>query len=160
MIYYTKHGSPLGTLLLTASGQGLCGIYFEEHKHFRGIQEEWQHAPDHSHLQKTIHQLNEYFEGARKTFDVPLDMHGTDFQCKVWRMLSNIKFGQLSTYAAHAEYIGNTKAVRAVGTAIGRNPVSIIVPCHRVVGISGALTGYAGGLERKQFLLTLESPAK
>ena len=156
MIYYIEHDSPLGTLLLAATEQGLCGIYFEEHKHFKG-KGEWQHQPDNSHLQKAVQQLDEYFKGARKTFDLQLDIQGTAFQCKVWHALSSLQFGEVITYTEHANRLGNTKAVRAVSTAIGKNPISIIVPCHRVIGTSGALTGYAGGLERKQFLLTHEA---
>ena len=156
MIYYIEHDSPLGTLLLAASEQGLCGIYFEEHRHFKG-KGEWQHQPSNKHLQKAALQLDEYFKGTRKIFDVPLDIHGTEFQCKVWHALSNIRFGEIRTYTEHANRLGNIKAVRAIGTAIGKNPISIIVPCHRVIGTSGALTGYAGGLERKQFLLTHEA---
>jgi methylated-DNA-[protein]-cysteine S-methyltransferase len=156
MIYYTEHDSPLGTLLLAATEQGLCGIYFEEHKHFKG-KGEWQHDPAHPFLQKTVLQLDEYFKGIRKVFDLQLDMHGTEFQCKVWHALSSIRFGEITTYMEHANHLGNVKAVRAIGTAIGKNPISIVVPCHRVIGTSGALTGYAGGLKRKQFLLTHEA---
>jgi methylated-DNA-[protein]-cysteine S-methyltransferase len=156
MIYYTDHDSPLGTLLLAATEQGLCGIYFEQHKHFKG-KEGWQHDPAHQYLQKVALQLDEYFKGARKTFDLQLDMHGTEFQRKVWYALSNIQFGEVTTYMGHANQLDNVKAVRAIGTAIGKNPIAIIVPCHRVIGTSGALTGYAGGLERKQFLLTHEA---
>ncbi len=156
MIYYIEHDSPLGTLLLAATDQGLSGVYFEEHKHFKG-KAGWQHQADHRHLQKTAEQLDEYFKGMRKTFDLPLDLHGTEFQRKAWQALLNIEFGKTTTYMAHANSIGNIKAVRAIGTAIGRNPVSIIVPCHRVIATSGELTGYAGGLERKQYLLALEA---
>jgi methylated-DNA-[protein]-cysteine S-methyltransferase len=156
MIYYLEHHSPLGTLLLAATEQGLSGVYFEEHKHFKG-KEGWQHQADHHHLQKAVQQLDEYFSGTRKTFDLALDLRGTEFQRTVWQALSNIGFGETTTYMKHAYNLDNAKAVRAIGTAIGRNPVSIIVPCHRVVGTSGALTGYAGGLERKQYLLALEA---
>ncbi|MGZ3235902.1 MAG: methylated-DNA--[protein]-cysteine S-methyltransferase [Burkholderiaceae bacterium] len=156
MICYTEHDSPLGTLILAATEQGLCGVYFEEHKHFKG-KEGWQHHPTHGCLPQAIQQLDEYFAGMRKIFDLPLDLHGTEFQRTVWQALSNIRFGEITTYTQHANRLGNAKAVRAVSTAIGRNPVSIIVPCHRVIGTSGALTGYAGGLERKQYLLALEA---
>lgn len=156
MIYYIEHDSPLGTLLLATSEQGLCGIYFEEHRHFKG-KGDWQHQPSNRYLQQAALQLDEYFKSTRKTFDVPLDIHGTEFQCKVWRALSNIQFGEVITYTELANRLGNTKAVRAISTAIGKNPISIIVPCHRVIGVSGALTGYAGGLGRKQFLLAHEA---
>lgn len=156
MIYYIEHPSPLGILLLAATQQGLSGVYFEEHKHFKG-KEGWQYQADHRLLHKAAKQLDEYFNGTRKTFDLPLDLQGTGFQRKVWKALSQIEFGKTMTYMEHASNSGNVKAVRATATAIGRNPVSIIVPCHRVMGTSGALTGYAGGLERKQYLLTLEA---
>lgn len=159
MIYYTEHDSPLGNLLLATTEHGLSGVYFEEHKHFKG-KADWQYQPTHHYLQQATRQLDEYFGGKRKTFDLPLDLHGTEFQCKVWLALSRIRFGETSTYMEHANHLGNAKAVRAVGTAIGRNPISIIVPCHRVIGTSGALTGYAGGIERKQYLLALEMRAR
>ncbi|MGZ5787927.1 MAG: methylated-DNA--[protein]-cysteine S-methyltransferase [Burkholderiaceae bacterium] len=156
MISYIEHDSPLGTLLLAATEQGLCGVYFEEHKHFKG-KGEWHHQSDHTHLQEAARQLDQYFNGTRKKFDLELDICGTEFQCKVWHALTDIRFGEITTYMKHADQLGNVKAVRAIGTAIGKNPISIIVPCHRVIGTSGALTGYAGGLERKQFLLTHEA---
>lgn len=154
-ICYIEHPSPLGTLLLAASEQGICGLYFEEHKYFRG-KEGWRHDPDHPLLRNAACQLEEYFAGRRTGFDLPLDMPGTPFQQAVWKELIAIPFGQTGTYAHHARRIGKPDAVRAVGSAIGRNPVSIIVPCHRVVGASGGLAGYAGGLERKGYLLAFE----
>ena len=153
--YYIAHGSPVGTLLVAATDAGISGIYFEEHRHFKGT-EGWLNAPEHPYLRLAAHQLNEYFAGSRQQFDLPLALRGTDFQRAVWLALMAIPFGQTTTYGEHAQQIGKPNAVRAVGTAIGRNPVSIIVPCHRVLGASGALTGYAGGLERKRFLLRHE----
>lgn len=159
MIYYVEHASPVGTLLIAATDAGVCGVYFEEHRHFKG-KEGWQEADasPHAarHLAETARQLDEYFAGKRTAFDVPLDLAGTPFQRAVWQELNAIPFGKSVSYAAHAQRLGNPKALRAVGAAIGRNPVSIIVPCHRVIGSSGAVTGYAGGLERKRFLLALE----
>jgi len=155
MIDYTEHTSPLGTLLLAATEQGLCGLYFEEHKYFSGPQG-WRRCSDNPHLQHTVHQLDEYFAGARNAFDIALDLRGTPFQAAVWRELLALPFGSRSTYQEIARRIANPKAVRAAGTAIGRNPVSIIVPCHRVLGASGGLSGYAGGLQRKQYLLAHE----
>lgn len=155
MTYYTEHPSPLGTLLLAATDLGLCGLYFEQHKYFQGTKD-WSHRHDHPHLQETARQLDEYFAGERTQFDVPLDLRGTPFQQSVWMALRSLPFGDTSTYLAIAQTVANPKAVRAAGTAIGRNPVSIIVPCHRVVGVTGALSGYAGGLERKRYLLALE----
>nr|WP_245182402.1 methylated-DNA--[protein]-cysteine S-methyltransferase [Glaciimonas immobilis] len=155
MTYYIEHKSPIGTLLLAATDAGVSGMYFEEHRHFKG-KHGWLNQPYHLHLQLAAQQLDEYFGGTRQQFDLPLALQGTPFQRSVWEALIAIPFGQSTTYGHHAAVIGKANAVRAVGTAIGRNPVSIIVPCHRVVGASGALTGFAGGLERKAFLLRLE----
>lgn len=159
MISYIEHPSPVGTLLIAATDAGICGIYFEEHKHFKGKDGWIEPVPQSSaskHLTETAKQLDEYFAGKRVEFDVALDLSGTTFQRSVWDELSRIPFGKSVSYAQHAQKLGNPKALRAVGSAIGKNPISIIVPCHRVIGTSGAITGYAGGLERKQFLLTLE----
>lgn len=162
MIFYIEHPSPVGSLLLAATAEGICGIYFEEHKHFKG-KDGWQRADDLSpagrHLQEAARQLDEYFAGRRTVFDVALDMTGTAFQRSVWDELTAIPFGASVSYAQHAQRLGNPKALRAVGSAIGKNPVSIIVPCHRVIGTSGAVTGYAGGVQRKRFLLALEGVA-
>lgn len=159
MIGYIEHASPLGRLLMAATEQGICGIYFEEHRHFKG-KDGWQPAASgsfaHAHLLKAAQQLDAYFAGQRKRFDVPLDLSGTPFQREVWDALRAIPFGSSLTYARHAHGLGKPTALRAVGAAIGRNPVSIIVPCHRVIGASGEITGYAGGLERKRYLLALE----
>ncbi|MFC5473363.1 methylated-DNA--[protein]-cysteine S-methyltransferase [Paraherbaspirillum soli] len=160
MIYFSEHDSPLGKLLLAATEAGISGVYFEEHRHFKGKDDGWQYAPEHPHLMRAAQQLDEYFAGRRRQFDLPLDLHGTEFQQAVWRGLLDIGFGQTSTYTQHAGHCGKTNAVRAVGTAIGRNPLSIIVPCHRVLGMSGALTGFAGGLERKAYLLRHEQAIK
>jgi methylated-DNA-[protein]-cysteine S-methyltransferase len=112
---------------------------------------------DHSVLLQTETQLNEYFEGKRQNFDLPLDFIGTDFQKQVWKALLNIPFGETRTYLEIAAQIGNAKAVRAVGAANGKNPISIIAPCHRVIGANGKLVGFAGGLENKKILLEIES---
>lgn len=156
MIHYRMHDSPLGSLLLAASAQGLCGLYFDEHRHFNGPRG-WTVSNDHSLLQRAAMQLDEYFRGKRKAFDLPLDLAGTPFQRKVWEELSQVRYGTTASYLRHAQSVGADHAVRAVGTAIGRNPVSIIVPCHRIVASDGALAGYAGGLERKRYLLAFEA---
>lgn len=156
MIHYRMHASPLGSLLLAASGQGLCGLYFDEHRHFKGPQG-WLASDDHPHLRRAAAQLDEYFDGRRQAFDLPLDLAGTPFQRKVWEKLSQVPYGATVSYLLHAQAAGAGHAVRAVGTAIGRNPVSIIVPCHRIVAGNGALAGYAGGLERKRYLLAFEA---
>lgn len=159
---YIEHPSPLGILLIAATDAGISGIYFEEHRHFKG-KDGWQQPGAQTkaaqHLVEAATQLDEYFAGRRTAFDVVLDLSGTDFQQAVWQQLSAIPFGASISYAQHANNLDKPKAVRAVGAAIGKNPVSIIVPCHRVIGTSGAVTGYAGGLERKKFLLTLEGIA-
>ncbi|MGS0743590.1 methylated-DNA--[protein]-cysteine S-methyltransferase [Glaciimonas sp. GG7] len=155
-IYYITHDSPVGTLLIAATDAGVSGVYFENHRHFKG-KDGWIAAPEHPHVKRACQQLDDYFAGSRQQFDLPLDLRGTAFQRAVWEALIAIPFGQSTTYGDHAAGIGKARAVRAVGTAIGRNPVSIIVPCHRVLGASGALTGYAGGLECKAFLLRHEA---
>ena len=156
MIHYQMHASPLGTLLLAASRRGLCGVYFDQHRHFKGPQG-WMASDDHPHLRRAAEQLDEYFDGRRRTFDLPLDLSGTPFQQKVWERLSQVPYGATASYLLHAQSVGAGHAVRAVGTAIGRNPVSIIVPCHRIVAGNGTLAGYAGGLERKRYLLAFEA---
>lgn len=147
--------SPVGTLTLAATERGLCGIYFDEHRHFvRPVN--WVDDRFQPHLLETARQLDDYFSGCRRHFTVPLDLQGTAFQHQVWQQLTTIAFAQTRNYGQHAAAIGRPTAARAVGTAIGRNPVSIIVPCHRVVASDGQLTGYAGGIDRKRMLLQLE----
>ncbi len=147
--------TPLGDLLLACSPTGLAGAWFEGQRHHPGHLDV---APDPAHplLRRAADQLQRYFGGASTTFDIPLDLQGTAFQCAVWQALLGIGVGTTSSYAAIARQLGADRAVRAVGGAIGRNPVSVIVPCHRVVGSDGSLTGYAGGTHRKQALLALE----
>ncbi|MGE5651204.1 MAG: methylated-DNA--[protein]-cysteine S-methyltransferase [Bacillota bacterium] len=158
MIYYSEHHSPLGALLLAATERGLCGLYFEQHKYFIGPQG-WRNDGAHPHVRHAALELDEYFAGRRRTFDVALDLGGTPFQRDVWDALLALPYGATTSYQSIAQRIARPNAVRAAGTAIGRNPVSIIVPCHRVLGSSGALSGYAGGLPRKQFLLAHERAA-
>ncbi|WP_151631870.1 methylated-DNA--[protein]-cysteine S-methyltransferase [Noviherbaspirillum aerium] len=156
MISYTEYDSPLGRLLLAASARGISGLYFEEHKYFSGPGD-WRRDGAHPHLAEAVRQLEEYFRGERLSFNLPLDASGTPFQQAVWDALRSLRFGTTTTYAAIAERIARPNAIRATGTAIGRNPISIIVPCHRVLGASGGLSGFAGGLPRKRYLLDLES---
>jgi methylated-DNA-[protein]-cysteine S-methyltransferase len=152
----TSCDSPLGRIILAASGKALTGVWFDGQSH-QPDSTQWSCALDHPQLQQAQTELREYFAGRRQSFDVPLDLScGSDFQQRVWRALLKIPFGATRSYAAVSADIGQPAAVRAVGAAIGRNPFSIIVPCHRVLGKSGALTGYAGGLERKTALLQLE----
>lgn len=159
MISYMEHAGPLGKTILAATGTGLCGVYFEQHKYFFGPQD-WRLDADHPVLRQAASELDEYFRGVRKEFSVPLDLKGTPFQASVWRELLRLPYGATSSYRKIALAAGAPAAVRAAGTAIGRNPLSIFVPCHRVLGSSGALSGYAGGLDRKRFLLALESDAR
>lgn len=149
--------SPLGDLLLTATPQGLTGLFlYLGHSNVQ-VRPEW--VSDPAAFTKVAGQLEEYFAGERREFDVPLDLHGTPFQLKVWGELCRISYGTTLSYGQLAQRIGQPTASRAVGLANGRNPVSIIVPCHRVIGANGTLTGYGGGLHNKQALLDLERRA-
>lgn len=148
--------SPLGTLTLVASDRGLAAILWENDDPVRVRIGPRTACADHPLLRETARQLGEYFAGERRTFDLPLDFHGTDFQKQVWRALLAIPFGETRSYADIARSVGRPAAVRAVGAANGRNPISIVAPCHRVIGSNGALTGFAGGIEAKRHLLALE----
>ena len=152
----TRFESPLGPMTLAASSQGLCGVWFDGQKHQPDPQA-WPQDAAHPVLLQTQAQLAEYFAGQRRVFDLPLDLSaGTEFQQTVWRGLLQIASGATTAYGELARRIGKPLAVRGLGAAVGRNPISIIVPCHRVLGAGGALTGYAGGLDRKTALLRLE----
>lgn len=149
--------SPIGRLHLWTRGDALAGIYFTEHKGAPAAATPSAPAhPAHPALAAACRQLTEYFAGERRAFDLPVDAQGTAFQRAVWRALAEIPFGATITYAALARAIGQPSAVRAVGAANGRNPLSIIVPCHRVIGSDGTLTGYAGGVMNKRWLLDHE----
>ncbi|MBD1551189.1 methylated-DNA--[protein]-cysteine S-methyltransferase [Pseudomonas typographi] len=150
--------TPVGSLTLIANDSHLCAVLWEHDHAARVPLGEWVPTGEHPVLQATAAQLAEYFAGARRRFDLPLAFNGTPFQRQVWAALLAIPFGETRSYRQVAEYIGNPLAVRAVGAANGRNPISIIAPCHRVVGSSGALTGFAGGLGAKQWLLGHECP--
>jgi methylated-DNA-[protein]-cysteine S-methyltransferase len=147
--------SPLGPLLLARTANGLAGAWFEGQKDHPGVLSAPE-QPDDPLLKAAATQLADYFAGRCEHFDLPLDMHGTDFQRNVWQALLGIGSGRTCSYGDIARQIGTPGAVRAVGAAVGKNPMSVIVPCHRVVGSAGALTGYAGGIERKRALLVLE----
>ncbi|MFJ7311773.1 methylated-DNA--[protein]-cysteine S-methyltransferase [Pseudomonas sp. NPDC098747] len=148
--------SPVGELKLVANGSRLAAILWENDRPNRVRLGPMTQAPDNPVLLKTARQLEEYFAGTRNCFDLELDFVGTDFQKQVWAALLTIPFGETRTYSQIAQQIGNPAAVRAVGAANGRNPISIVAPCHRVIGASGKLTGFAGGLEAKERLLRLE----
>jgi methylated-DNA-[protein]-cysteine S-methyltransferase len=153
---YTEMESPLGTLQLTADDGALTGVHFPGQKHDRPAQADWQRADDEPVLAQARRELGEYFAGRRARFEVRLDPRGTPFQRAVWQALLAVPFGATSTYGAIAAAVGRPSAVRAVGAAVGANPIGIVVPCHRIVGRDGTLTGYAGGLDRKAKLLALE----
>ena len=153
---YKTMKSPVGDLKLVASDKGLAAILWENDNPKRVRLNIVGEDRRHPVLTETEHQLTEYFAGKRKTFTVKLDFNGTDFQKSVWQALLEIPFGQTRSYGDIAKSLGNAKAMRAVGAANGRNPISIIAPCHRVIGSAGQLTGFAGGLDVKARLLGLE----
>ncbi len=152
----TRIDSPLGDITLAATDAGLAGLWFDAQRHAPDMTG-WQFDADHPVLREAAAQVHDYFAGRRNAFDLPLDLsHGTTFQQAVWQALRAIAPGQTTSYGRLSAGLGNPAAVRAVGAAVGRNPISVIVPCHRVLGAGGGLTGYAGGLHRKSALLALE----
>jgi methylated-DNA-[protein]-cysteine S-methyltransferase len=157
-----RHGvmdSPIGGLRIVASGHGITGIYMENHAHPLDpgvLGERLASVADDPGIALCAGQLAEYFAGTRTSFEVPLDAQGTEFQQRVWAHLTRIPFGATRSYGQLALELGDEKLTRAVGTANGRNPIAIVVPCHRVIGADGSLTGYAGGLGAKEFLLRHE----
>jgi methylated-DNA-[protein]-cysteine S-methyltransferase len=146
----------LGELLLVANATQLVGVYFVDCEHTPAIQADWELNPRQSVLRAAQKQLQNYLKGTQQTFSLALHSPGTAFQREVWRQIGLIPFGQTISYSDLAQRAGAPRAIRAAGTATGRNPLSIIVPCHRVVGKHGSLGGYAGGLERKRRLLAVE----
>jgi methylated-DNA-[protein]-cysteine S-methyltransferase len=156
MIRYAKFVTPLGTLIATAIGGALTGLYFEGGRHVPAIAPEWKEDPSAAPLPECRRQIGEYLEGRRQCFDLPLAPEGTPFQRRVWIEIARIPYGETITYAQLAARARAPGSSRAAGAATGRNPLSIIVPCHRVIGSDGSLTGYAGGLERKVKLLEIE----
>jgi methylated-DNA-[protein]-cysteine S-methyltransferase len=149
--------SPIGPLLLMSDGESLTGLHTDSDKHRPAIQSGWRRDESAAPFPQAVLQLRAYFEGELTRFDLPLAPRGTDFQTTVWRELCNIPFGETISYAELARRIGRPKASRAVGHSNARNPISIIVPCHRVIGADNSLTGYAGGLDRKRALLAHEA---
>ena len=152
--YHTTIPSPLGDLLLTGNGQALTGVYLTPHRHGPTAGGDW--VRDEAPFAEARRQLSEYFAGARTVFDLPTAATGTPFQQRVWQALCAIPHGRTASYGDIARAIGNPKAVRAVGLANGRNPLSIVVPCHRVLAAGRALGGYSSGLDVKRALLALE----
>ncbi len=156
-LLFTSHiDTRLGGVRLVATDKGLAGVWFDAQRHFPDITG-WQTNDAHPVLAEAATQLRGYFDGQRREFDLPLDLsHGTTFQQAVWQALRAIPAGATTSYGRLSAGVGKPAAVRAVGAAVGRNPISVIVPCHRVLGANGSLTGYAGGLDRKTALLELE----
>ncbi|MEQ1881801.1 MAG: methylated-DNA--[protein]-cysteine S-methyltransferase [Burkholderiales bacterium] len=154
--YFTHFSSPVGPLLLISDGKALTGLHTQSDKYRPIMKDDWVEDASVSPLPDVARQLRAYFNGELADFDLPLAPQGTAFQMQVWKELRNIPFGKTISYAELARRIGRPTASRAVGHANARNPISIIVPCHRVIGADNSLTGYAGGLERKQSLLVHE----
>jgi len=158
MLHSATHPTPVGLLTLVASDRGLRAVLWPKLSPQRaGIRPRPRRDPDHPVLRRTAQQLDEYFAGARTTFDVPLDLDGTRFPLAAWRSLAEIPFGATTTYGRQAAALGIPTAARAVGAANGANPVCIVLPCHRVIGADGSLTGFGGGLPVKQWLLDHEA---
>ncbi len=153
-MYYSYCDSPVGPLLLRGERDTLHGLHFSTGNKARGADPEWERYDEP--FRRVKRQLGEYFSGKRKVFDLALEPHGTPFQLSVLEALLEIPYGETRSYLDIAERIGNPKAVRAVGSANGSNPIAVIIPCHRVIGSNGSLTGFGGGLESKRYLLELE----
>jgi methylated-DNA-[protein]-cysteine S-methyltransferase len=156
MMYYDVFPSPVGDITASSDGTAITGLHIEGDRYFTSMPSEWVHDVAQPLFTQLRTELSEYFAGARTHFDVPVAFEGTEFQRLVWKALQGIPAGKTVSYGALAETIGRPKAVRAVGTAVGRNPLCIVVPCHRVLAGDGSLGGYVAGLDRKQYLLALE----
>ncbi len=162
MTIYSEIQSPLGPMRLVANDKGLSGIFFIGQRWDVAVQSDWKrldnlHDPEARVLLLADQQLKQYWQGDRTDFSLPLAPTGTQFQQSVWLQISTVKYGKFITYGDIAHRLGNPKASRAVGAATGKNPLSIVVPCHRILGGNQQLTGYAGGLDRKQYLINLET---
>ena len=156
-LYSTTHRTPVGELTLVASDRGLRAIHWPPSSTRGSMADGANPGPDHPILRRTATQLDEYFAGRRQRFDIPLDLHGTPFQIAAWLALADIPFGETATYGQQAAAVGIPTAARAMGSANRVNPVCIVLPCHRVIGANGSLTGFAGGVARKQWLLDHEA---
>jgi methylated-DNA-[protein]-cysteine S-methyltransferase len=156
MIRYTRLETPIGTLLATAKDGTLTGLYFDRGRHVPPIGDDWIEDSNAKPFDECARQVREYLHGDRRSFDLPLAPEGSAFQRKVWIEIARIPYGRTITYAELAKRAGAPGSARAAGAATGRNPISIVVPCHRVVGADGSLTGYAGGVARKAKLLEIE----
>ena len=156
MIRYTHFDSPLGRMRIASRDGAVFAIGFPGQKHDVERKNDWRRDDDAPELADARAQLAEYFAGKRRDFELPLAPVGSDFQQRVWRALLRVGYGRTSTYGTLARTLTQPTAARAVGAAVGRNPIAIVVPCHRIIGADGSLTGYAGGLDRKTRLLALE----
>lgn len=156
MIRYARFATPIGALLATAAGGALTGLYFHGERHAPAISAGWIEDADAAPFGECLRQLREYLEGARRAFDLPIAADGSEFQRRVWIEIARIPYGKTLAYAELAARAGVPGSARAAGAATGANPVSIVVPCHRVIGSDGSLTGYAGGVARKRKLLVIE----
>lgn len=155
-MHWMHYDAPLGPMILAGSSVGLAGAWIAGQAHFAGVPDYWRMDARSSLLRESADQLDAWFAGLRRDFELPLAPAGTAFQLQVWQQIASLGFGETCDYGALASRLGKPKAARAVGAATGRNPLTIIVPCHRLLGRDGALTGYAGGLERKRALLAFE----
>ena len=156
IVRWCRIDTPLGTVRIVARGDAIAGVWFDGQKYDAVADDAWRESPGDPLLREGARQLREYFAGRRERFDLPLAAEGTAFQKSVWRAIAKVPAGRTASYGDLARRIGRPSAVRAVGAAVGRNPLSVVVPCHRIVGSDGSLTGYAGGLGRKRALLALE----
>lgn len=154
--YYLLHDSPVGELLLVCNGMAITDLHITNGKYVPAVLPDWLRDETHAVLRQARGELDAYFAGKLRTFSVPLAPRGTDFQKRAWAALLSIPYGETRSYGQQAAAIGRPTAVRAVGAANGKNPIGIIVPCHRVIGADGRMTGYAGGLDKKEFLLKME----
>jgi len=159
MHYYDHFQSPHGRMLLVADDHGLASVSFAGQKYAPRVEKGWTRDGAHAPIAKAKRELAEYFAGRRKRFSVKLSPQGTPFQRKVWKAIAGVAFGRTIAYAELARRAGRPGSARAAGAATGRNPIGVIVPCHRIVGSNGSLTGYAGGLAKKRALLALEARA-
>lgn len=154
--HYTHFDTAMGTMLAVATNDAITDLHIVSGKYVPKISDEWVDSPKLPVFLQLRQELTEYFAGTRKAFSVKLAPEGTEFQRAAWKALTKIPFGETRSYGEQAAAIGKPKAMRAIGAANGRNPIAIVVPCHRVIGANGTLTGYAGGLDKKEFLLKLE----
>jgi methylated-DNA-[protein]-cysteine S-methyltransferase len=154
---YLYYDSPLGRMLLVADDDAVCGVYFAGQKYEKSVAPSWRDGSANAALLQCRRELAEYFDGTRTEFTFATNPRGTPFARAVWREIARVPYGQTITYGELARAVGGTANPRAVGFATGHNPVSVAIPCHRIVGANGSLTGYAGGLDKKSALLTLES---